>query len=88
VTNEIKIFAVKGKMMLSHDKFPEWKKFSLMIRATKKEHAIERVYSELGSKHKLKRYHIKIESVEELPIDQVSDSKIIRMNELDKVVKY
>jgi large subunit ribosomal protein LX len=85
--SEVKIFQVNGEMMLSHDKFPEWRKFSVYVRALKKEHAIEKVYSELGSRHKLKRYHIKIKEVKEVPLEEVEDLNIIRLAELTKWVK-
>ena len=40
--------------------------FSKDVKALKMEHAVERVYSEMGSRHKAKRYQIKILSVEEV----------------------
>jgi large subunit ribosomal protein LX len=87
VSEEVKIFKISGKMLLSHDRFPEWRKFSVYVRALKKEHALERVYSELGSRHKLKRYHIKIEEVREVPLEEVEDLNIIRLSKLEKLVK-
>ncbi|MCE4598726.1 MAG: 50S ribosomal protein L18a [Desulfurococcales archaeon] len=85
--SEVKIYRISGVMMISHDKFPEWRKFSVYVRALKPEHAIEKVYSDLGSRHKLKRYHIKIKKVEEVPLDEVEDLTIIRLSELTKWVK-
>jgi large subunit ribosomal protein LX len=41
--------------------------------AAKSEHAVEKVYTELGSKHRVKRFHIKITSVEEVPPEQIED---------------
>ena len=87
MSEEVKIFKISGKMLLSHDRFPEWRKFSVYVRALKKEHALERVYSELGSRHKLKRYHIKIEEVREVPLEEVEDLNIIRLSKLEKLVK-
>jgi len=40
--------------------------FSQEIRAAKKENAIERVYAEMGSRHRAKRNQITIFSVEEV----------------------
>ena len=40
--------------------------FSKEIIAAKPEHAIEKVYAEIGSKHRVKRFHIKISNVEEV----------------------
>jgi ribosomal protein L20A (L18A) len=39
--------------------------FNKLVSATKKEHAIERIYSELGSRHRAKRYEIKITTISE-----------------------
>ncbi len=85
--DEIKLYRISGRMMISHDRFPTWNKFSVVVRALSKEHALERVYSELGSRHKLKRYHIKIGSIEEVPIDQVTDTSIIKVHNLSKLVR-
>ncbi|MEB3759953.1 MAG: 50S ribosomal protein L18a [Desulfurococcales archaeon] len=85
--SEVKIFKVIGKMMISHDKFPEWRKFEIYVRAVKPEHAVEKVYSDLGSRHKLKRYHIKISEVKEVPLEEVEDLNLIRLAQLDKWVK-
>ncbi len=85
--SEVKIFKVIGKMMISHDKFPEWRKFEIYVRALKEEHAKEKIYSDLGSRHKLKRYHIKIENIIEVPLEEVEDLNIIRLAQLDKWVK-
>jgi len=85
--SEVKTFRVTGKMLLSHDRFPEWRKFKVYVRALKEEHAREKVYSELGSRHKLKRYHIRIEKVEEVPLEEVEDLSILRLAELTKWVK-
>ena len=85
--SEVKVFRVSGEMMLSHDRFPEWRNFTIYVRALKPEHAVEKVYSELGSRHKLRRYHIKIRSVEEVPLEEVDDLAIHRLATLTKWVK-
>jgi len=41
--------------------------------ADKKEHAIEKVYAEIGSRHRVKRCHIKINSVEEISAEQIEN---------------
>ncbi|MEB3774382.1 MAG: 50S ribosomal protein L18a [Desulfurococcales archaeon] len=85
--SEVKVFRVSGEMMLSHDRFPEWRKFAIYVRALKPEHAVEKVYSELGSRHKLRRYHIKILKVEEVPLEEVDDLRIHRLASLTRWVK-
>lgn len=43
------------------------------LLADKNEHAVERVYAEIGSRHRVKRYHIKITSSQEITVDQVQN---------------
>lgn len=85
--SDVKIYLVSGEMMLSHDRFPEWRKFSIYVRAVKPKDAIEKVYSDLGSRHKLKRYHIKIKEVKEVSLDEVDDLRVVRLSMLTKWVK-
>jgi large subunit ribosomal protein LX len=47
--------------------------FKQEILAAKPEHAVEKVYAELGSKHRVKRFHIKIVSVEEIPPEEIAN---------------
>jgi len=62
--SEVKIFKVTGEIM--KQKFFVPMSFSQEIRAVKKEHAVERVYAEMGSRHRAKRHQITIFSVEEV----------------------
>jgi large subunit ribosomal protein LX len=58
----MKVFRVTGEI-----KKPNLKtSFKKEIIAAKPEHAIEKVYTELGSKHRVKRFQIKIATVEEV----------------------
>ncbi|MEM0497664.1 MAG: 50S ribosomal protein L18Ae [Acidilobaceae archaeon] len=82
-----KTYLVEGQMLISHDKSPEWRKFRLYVRAVKPESAIEKVYSQLGSRHKLKRSHIKIISIREVELDEVEDLRILKLANLDKVIR-
>ena len=43
------------------------------LLADKSEHAVEKVYAEIGSRHRVKRYHIKIISAEEISGDQIKN---------------
>jgi len=47
--------------------------FAKEILAEKSEHAIEKVYTELGSRHRVKRCHITIESSIEIPAEEIKD---------------
>ncbi len=74
--SEVKIYRVEGYMLISHDKFPTWQKFTKEVRALTKEQALEYVYSVLGSNHKLRRKHIRITSIKEITLDEVRDRRI------------
>ncbi|RLG61029.1 50S ribosomal protein L18a [Candidatus Geothermarchaeota archaeon] len=87
MASEIKIYYVEGKMLIAHDKVPTWQKFGILVRAVKPEHAIEKVLSDLGSRHKLKRRHIKIESIREVKLEEVKDPYIIALSRLERWVK-
>jgi large subunit ribosomal protein LX len=45
------------------DKLP----FSKDIRAVKKEDALQHLYSDMGSRHKARKFEITIKQIEELP---------------------
>lgn len=58
----MKVFRVTGEIRKPNLKTP----FVKEMLATKAKHAVEKVYAEIGSKHRVKRHHIKILSVEEV----------------------
>ena len=65
----MKVFKVTGKI-----KKPRLAtSFVKEIVAEKSEHAVEKVYAEIGSKHRVKRCHIKIISSEEISADQIEN---------------
>ena len=60
--NEVKLYRVTGRI-----KKPNFKtSFQREIRAVKAEEAIEEIYKTLGSKHKIKRFFITFDTVEEV----------------------
>jgi len=65
----LKVFRVTGEILKPNLKTS----FRKEIVADKSEHAVEKVYAEIGSKHRVKRFHIKITSVEEVPADQIEN---------------
>ena len=79
---EVKVFRIK--CVMKHRTFPE--KFVLEVPALKKEHAIEYVYSVLGSRHKLSRKRIVIEEVEEISPEKVKRSEIKELLNIEKIV--
>jgi large subunit ribosomal protein LX len=49
------------------------------VLADKSEHAIEKVYAEIGSKHRVKRCHIKITNVEEIAAEKIENPVIKKL---------
>lgn len=73
--SEIKIFRVTGKITK-----PNWQtSFQKEIRALKQEEALDHVYKEIGSKHKAKRFQIKILKVEEIKPEEVTDLTVKKL---------
>jgi len=64
--SQVKVFRVVGRITKPNLKT----EFQKEVRALKKEQAVEKVYMELGSKHKVKRFHIKILKVEEISSEE------------------
>jgi len=79
---EVKVFRVKG--IMKHRTFPE--KFTLEVPALKKEHAIEYVYSVLGSRHKLNRKRIVIEEVKEISPEEAERNEVKELLKLEKII--
>ncbi len=65
----MKVFKVTGEISKPNLKTT----FSKEIIAEKPEHAQEKVYAELGSKHRIKRHHIKITGVTEVPPENIEN---------------
>ena len=62
-----KVYRVKGEIMKKH--FFEPLTFNTLVKAAKEEHAVERIYAEMGSRHRAKRNEVKIESVTEEQVE-------------------
>jgi len=73
--SEVKIFRVIGRITKPNFKTD----FEKEVRALKPEQAIEKVYMELGSKHRVKRFHIKILKVEEIKPEEAEDPIIRKL---------
>lgn len=59
-----KLFRIKGEINKHH--FFEPMLFNMVVAAVKKEHAMEKIFAELGSRHRAKRFQIKVNSIEEV----------------------
>jgi large subunit ribosomal protein LX len=67
--SQVKIFRVSGRIAK-----PNWKtSFERELRAMKPEDAVETVYKELGSRHRAKRFQIKIDAVVEVTPEEIKD---------------
>ncbi len=53
--------------------------FNKEVRALKPEDATEKIYKELGSKHRAKRVQIRISKIEEVPPEEVEDPIMRRL---------
>lgn len=71
----MKVFRVTGEIRKPNLKTT----FKKDIVAVKSEHAVEKVYAELGSRHRAKRFHISITSVEEIPPEQIAEPLLKRI---------
>jgi len=71
--SEIKVFRVTGEIIKPNLRTSFRKEF----RALKPEEVVERVYKEIGSKHRAKRFQINIIKVEEISPKEI-ESPIIR----------
>lgn len=83
VGSEVKTYRVNGAALFSPDRTRFWQKFSLEVRALSKEEALEKVYSLMGSKHKLKRKHIKILEVVEISPEEARKRVVKELAKLE-----
>ncbi len=66
----VKVFRIKGRFRCG-EFFQEFRK---EVSAIVPKHALEKVYSEIGSKHGVKRHQILIEKIEEISLEEVRES--------------
>ncbi|MCK4458058.1 MAG: 50S ribosomal protein L18a [Thermoplasmata archaeon] len=65
----MKPYRISGTFLMGDS----WSPFKKEVAAKDQVDAVKRLYSDLGSKHAVKRRNIKITAVEELPEDQVQN---------------
>jgi large subunit ribosomal protein LX len=73
--SEIKVFRIIGKITKPNFQTD----FKKEIRALKPEEAVERIYKEIGSKHRAKRFQIKILKVEEINSEEITDPVVKKL---------
>jgi large subunit ribosomal protein LX len=75
--SEVKVFRVIGEI-----KKPNFEtEFRKEVRALKPEDAVEKVYMELGSRHRVRRYQMKISKVQELKPEEIEDILLKKMTQ-------
>ena len=73
--SEIKVFRVIGEIVK-----PGFRtSFQKEVRSMKSDDVIEKIYNEFGSKHRAKRFQIRIFKVEEIGPDEIKDPVIRRL---------
>jgi len=73
--SKLKVFRVTGEIRKPNLKTP----FKKEVLAAKPEHAVEKVYAEIGSKHRVKRYYMKILKVEEVSPEEIENPILKKM---------
>lgn len=73
--SEIKVFRVIGEITKPNFKTS----FRKEMRALKAEEAVDRVYKEMGSKHRAKRFQIKILEVKEISPEETTDPVVKKL---------
>ena len=73
--SEVKVFRVVGKITKPNFKTD----FKKEIRALKPEQAVEQVYKEIGSRHRVKRFQIKILKVDEIRAEEITDPTVKKL---------
>jgi ribosomal protein L20A (L18A) len=59
--SEVKKFKIAGEIKKGKTSIP----FSVEINALKQEHAIQRLYADMGSRHRARRFEITIKSIQQ-----------------------
>ncbi len=75
--NRVKIFRVKGEIVDPKMRTSFVKEF----RALKPEDVAEKLYAELGSRHRVKRHHIRISQIEEIKPEEAKSLIIRKLSE-------
>ena len=73
--SEVKVFRVIGEIRKPNFQTD----FRKEVRALKPEDAVEKIYMELGSKHRVKRFQIKIVKVEEITAEEIESPLVKKL---------
>jgi large subunit ribosomal protein LX len=75
MSEEVKVFRVSGEIRKPNLQ-TEFKK---EVRALKPEDAVEKIYMDLGSKHRVKRFQMRISKVEEIGAEEIENVIVKKM---------
>ncbi|AKG39167.1 MAG: 50S ribosomal protein L18Ae [Infirmifilum sp.] len=81
----VRTFEVTGEMKL---RLGERRKFRIYLRGLGEKDVLEKLYSLLGSRHKVTRNHVKITGIREVSPDDVEDVYVKALAATDRVVLY
>jgi large subunit ribosomal protein LX len=73
--SEVKVFRITGEIVKPNLRTT----FRKEIRAVSPDNAKEKVYTDVGSRHRAKRHQIRIQKVEEVPAEEIENPLIKRM---------
>ncbi len=62
--SEVKRFRISGEIRKRGENLPFLKEFN----AVKPDDAVENLYADLGSRHKARRFEIRVQKIEEVPL--------------------
>ncbi len=71
----MKVYKVTGEIRKPNLRTP----FIKEVLADKPEHAVEKAYAEIGSKHRVKRFYMKILSVDEVSPENILNPILKKM---------
>ncbi len=71
----MKVYKVTGEIRKPNLKTP----FVKEVLADKPEHAVEKAYAEIGSKHRVKRFYMKILTVDEVAPEDIENPILKKM---------
>lgn len=80
----VKTYVVRGEALFNVSRYPTRQKFEKYVRALSEREAVEKVYAELGSKNKIKRYNIQIKSVEQT--ENIEDKAVRDLASIDRII--
>jgi large subunit ribosomal protein LX len=64
--SEVKKFKITGEIKKGQSRIP----FSVEFNALKEEDAIQRLYSEMGSRHRARRFEVKISKIQSAHLEE------------------